>query len=238
MKIALHFESFAERSQPLAQHGETIANAAPVDFELRFAGTARPDSAPGAREMIPQMRQARQQVLELRDLHLHLRGGRACSTRKDIENDFRAIDDLQLGDLLEIARLGRRKVVIEHEKIRVFATRQIAELLCFSGADVGAAVHPGPRLQHAVQHARTAGFGERGELVEAFLALLAAIARQAQANANGPLFTDDLTRIAQLRALRLFFAPLRAAFAAMIRVLCGAATPLRTLRSLRRCFLR
>ena len=65
------------RSRSLQQLDAVVDQPA-VGLELRFAGTAHADAAAELLEVGPHARQARQHVLELRELHLHLRFARCA----------------------------------------------------------------------------------------------------------------------------------------------------------------
>ena len=90
-----------------------MADAAAIGFQLRFAGTARADAAAQARQRVRRSDQPRHQVLQLRELHLELAFARARAPREDVENELRAIDDLPVERLLEVAELRGRQLVVE-----------------------------------------------------------------------------------------------------------------------------
>ena len=80
--------------QALLQHGDALAHAAAVDLELGLAGSAVADHAAGlARQMRPLAGEARQQVLELRQLDLELARLRGRPLREDVEDQLGAVDD-------------------------------------------------------------------------------------------------------------------------------------------------
>ena len=97
--------------QPL-ELADLLADATAVDLELCLARSARPDAAAGAREVSPHAGQARQQVAQLRQLHLQLRLPRAGSLREDVEDQLAAIDDADLERLFEIAHLRGTQVLV------------------------------------------------------------------------------------------------------------------------------
>ena len=98
--LALHV------AQAAAELRDALAHAAAVDLELRLAGAPRAHAAAQAREVGPLPRQARQEVLELRQLDLHLALERARALREDVEDEGAAVDDLALAALLEVALLS------------------------------------------------------------------------------------------------------------------------------------
>ena len=80
-------------------------DAASVDFELRLAGAARADAASEAREHEALTSKARQVVLELCELDLQLALFCAGALREDVEDQRRAVDDLDAEHLLEVVLL-------------------------------------------------------------------------------------------------------------------------------------
>src|SRR6202007_1055330 len=78
-----------------------------VGFELRFTGTARADAAAELRHLNAMSSQARQHVLQLRELDLQLAFAGARLARKNVEDELGAVDPPPLDNLLNIALLGR-----------------------------------------------------------------------------------------------------------------------------------
>src|SRR5207247_217406 len=94
-----------------------LAYAAAVDLELRLTGPPRAHAAAQAREVGPLACQPRQEVLELRQLDLHLALERARPLREDVEDEGAAVDHLALAALLEVALLGGgRLCALAHRK--------------------------------------------------------------------------------------------------------------------------
>src|SRR5207237_8942201 len=88
---------------------DLATNEAAVGFELCFARSAESDTAADTRQVRPHAREPRQQVFELRELHLQLRLVTARARREDIENDFGAIHHAHAQALLEFHALHRRE---------------------------------------------------------------------------------------------------------------------------------
>ena len=97
------------------QQRDALLDLAAVDFELRFAGTARADAAAQPRERGARADQVRLAVAQLRELDLQLAFARARVLREDVEDEHRAVDDRQRDDLLEVRALARPQIV-EHEQ--------------------------------------------------------------------------------------------------------------------------
>jgi hypothetical protein len=111
------------------QNGDLAADGAAVGLELRLARPSQPDAAPDARQVGPHARQAWQQVLELRQLHLHLRLGGARARRKDVENDLGAVHHAHRQRLLQVGPLRRRQGLVEQHQARAGLLKQALELL-------------------------------------------------------------------------------------------------------------
>jgi hypothetical protein len=82
---------------------DALPDLAAIGLELRLAGAPRADAAAEPRQRGPGADEARQQVLELRQLHLPLALARARPPREDVEDELRAIDDLALEPLSSCA---------------------------------------------------------------------------------------------------------------------------------------
>src|SRR5207253_1373189 len=107
-----------------------------VGFELRFTGPAQTDTAADARQVCPHAFEARQQILQLRELDLHLRFGRTSTCRKDVEDQLGAIHDAHADVLLEIFTLGRAQLFVEYDEIGAIVLDGLLDLFGFAFADV------------------------------------------------------------------------------------------------------
>ena len=107
--------SSASAARSRGQLGDAVADLAAV--ELQAAIRPRPcrrcrragDPCPCAALLA----QARDQVLQADDLDLGLGGARARVAVEDLQDDRGAVEHLDAGRLLEVARLRRRDVVID-----------------------------------------------------------------------------------------------------------------------------
>ena len=90
-------------AEALAQLLDALADDLAVALELRLAGAARADATAEARELLALAGEARQPVLELRELYLDATLPRARVAREDVEDHRRPIDDPHSGELLERA---------------------------------------------------------------------------------------------------------------------------------------
>ena len=101
---------------------------------LRFARTAGADAAAQARHRRAVAGQPRQQVVQLRQLHLQLAFARAGAAGEDIEDQLRAVEDLDIERLLQIALLGGRQFAVEDDRRWLRETRPASSVprLCRS----------------------------------------------------------------------------------------------------------
>ena len=161
------------------QPADTVADQAPIDLELGLAGTAHsgrahaPDGAAARlpREVRPLAGEARQQVLELRELDLHHCSARAGVSGEDVEHDGAAVEDPLAGEPLEVAHLSRRQVVVEDNHVGSSRVRAFLQFVGLALADVVRHADARLRLQHPVDHDEHRGLGEPGELVDGVLGL-------------------------------------------------------------------
>src|SRR5581483_1490209 len=80
--------------EPARQLRDPLADAPAIDFELRLPRSARPDAAAEAREVRPLPREPRPEILELRELDLHLALEAPRALREDVEDQRAPVDDL------------------------------------------------------------------------------------------------------------------------------------------------
>ena len=148
------------------------ADAPAVGFELRFAGASRADAAAEPRQRVAGADQPRQQVFQLRELHLQLAFARPRAPREDVEDELRAIDDLAADRLFDLPQLRRRQLVVEDDDVDVRSRRADAASVL---------ILPAPRNVDGSGFGRScstrsttsapAACGEAGELVERSLRL-------------------------------------------------------------------
>ena len=131
------------------EHRDPVTDATPVGFQLGFARAARADSAAQARQRLRRSGQARQPVLELRQLDLKLPFTRARPAREDVENQLRAIDHTPAEDLFEVAGLCRRELVVEHHDVDVQLGAGTGDQLRLPAADERRGIGETPLLRRA-----------------------------------------------------------------------------------------
>ena len=86
--------------------------------------------------MIPHSRQARQQILQLRQLDLQPAFAAASALRENVENQLGAIEHLAREQIFQIASLRRRKFVVENDRSDVLILERFLDHLGFAFADV------------------------------------------------------------------------------------------------------
>ena len=97
---------------------DATVDLAAIGFQLGFTGAAGPDAAAELRHLHAASRQARQQVLQLRQLHLQLSFTGAGVAGEDVEDKLRAIDHPDLELALQVALLRWRQLVVEDDEVR------------------------------------------------------------------------------------------------------------------------
>jgi hypothetical protein len=100
-----------------------------VGLELRFTGAAHADAAAKLLQVRPHPREAREHVLELRELHLHLCLARARARREDVQDQLGTIHHALARGVLDVLPLRRRELVIEDDERCVRLLDERAELL-------------------------------------------------------------------------------------------------------------
>ena len=226
--------------------GDAVLHAAAVGFQLRFAfAAAHADAARLPRQVAPEPRQPRQQMLQLREFDLQLAFARAGALREDVENQRRAVQDLAVEYFLQIAALGGRKFVVENDRVHVVPPAEGGKFLRLALADERGR-RGSLQLLHPVADDFAAGgggqFAEFGERV----ARVHAVARfEFDANEEDPFrprfsgFDKRFQRraiIPQIRvpapqqallfvAIAVSSAPMKTFLLLMMPILCGLALP-------------
>ena len=162
-----------------AQLRHAGADAPAIEFDLGLTGTTRAHAgAPGAdlatglaAHRVAPAAQAREQVLELGQLDLRLALAALGVLAEDVEDHGRAVDDLDLHDVLERTTLAGGEFGVGDDRVGADGRDDVAELLCLAAPDVGRRVGMGPALQDGVEHHGTGGLGERGELAQRVLGI-------------------------------------------------------------------
>ena len=108
---------------------DALLHAAAVGFQLRFAfAAAHADAAALPRKVAPETRQARQQMLQLRQFDLQFAFARAGALGENIQNQRRAVEHLAVEDFFQVAALRGGKLVVEDDGIDVVLAAELGEL--------------------------------------------------------------------------------------------------------------
>ena len=99
---------------------------------------------------------------------------------ENVEDEGRAVDDLGVDDVLQPTTLRGGQLLINDDGVGLDATHDVGQLACFAGSQVGCGVGLHTALDDAVEHARTGGLRERGQLTQRVLSFFLTL-RGAQA---------------------------------------------------------
>ena len=122
----LHPAGAVELAQVGLEAAHPLQQPPAVDLELGLAGTPGADPARLlAQRMCPRPREPRQPVAQQGQLHLGPALGGAGVLGEDVEDHGRAVDGGTAEDLLQVALLRRREVVVEHDRVGVDLEAQL-----------------------------------------------------------------------------------------------------------------
>ncbi len=120
---------------------DLLADEAAVGLELALAGAAGPDPAAGTRQVGPHPGQAREVILERRQLDLEPPSRVFGVAGEDVDDQRRAIEDLAVEQLLEAALLVGAELVVDDEQVEVGGRLLVDQL---GGATLARSTRPGP----------------------------------------------------------------------------------------------
>ena len=180
-----------------------VADDPPVRLELALARAPRADAALGAREVGPQLRQPRELVLELRELHLEPALVGPGVLGEDVEDQPAAVDDLDLDEVLEGLLLCRRELVVGDQQVEARLGLRGDEILRLALAHVPVRVHVPAVLPLGAHDLRAGGQREVRELGERVLRVPAVIGTGVDGDEERALDRDlELDQLASRRACR------------------------------------
>src|SRR5712664_994978 len=168
--------------QPLLERGDLAADRAAIGFELGFARSPEADTAADTRQVGPHARQARQQILELRQLDLQLRFVAARARREDVENDLGAVHHAHAEALLELDALHRREALVEQQQRRAGRGQLVLQRFDLALAEIEVGRGGVDPLDGATNDLGTGGVGQALELFEVLVdvdCVIGAFARRA-----------------------------------------------------------
>ena len=103
-------------------------------------------------------------MLQLRQLDLQLALPRARTLRENIENERRAIEDLAVERLLQVAALRGGKLVVEDDRVHLRLLALFGELLRLAFADISRRARGGQLLNPLAHHFAARRSGQFGKL--------------------------------------------------------------------------
>ena len=137
----------------LLELDDRAGDQAAVDFDLGFTGAAgRASAAPLALQVGPGADEARALVFEPGELDLQTAFASAGPAGEDLEDQARAVHDLHLQRLFEIALLDRGKLVVEHGDVDVLDLADRGELLDLALAEQGRGRDGAQRRDQRLHH--------------------------------------------------------------------------------------
>ena len=164
---------------------------AAVRFDLGLAGAARADAAAEARHLDALARQARQQIFELRQLHLQLALLGAGAQGEDIEYQRGAVDDAHIGGALDILDLGGRQLAVRNDQVDLLLTAERGDLLQLARAHIGAALYAGELLRQRDDRLGARALHQLVQLVERRLGIIIPRIHADQQRAGDFFFVTD-----------------------------------------------
>ena len=112
-------------------------------------------------------------MLELRELDLQLAFFRAGALGENIQDQRGAIEHLALEDLFQVARLRRRKFIVEDDRIDFIAPAMLGEFVRLAGADVSAREDLFQFLRAVAEHVAAGRGCKFAQFVEGILSFAA-----------------------------------------------------------------
>ena len=148
------------------QDRDLAADDPAVGLELRFARAPQPDAATDPREVGPHAREARQQVLELCQLHLHFCLRRARARGEDVEDQLGAVHHPHRQRLLQIRPLHGREGLVEQHQRRAGVLEDALELLDLPLPQIEGGRGRFDALVGLAHHLGPGGIGKPAKLVQ------------------------------------------------------------------------
>ena len=126
-----------------------------------------PPFLPG--QVAPEPRQARQQMLKLRQFDLQLAFPRAGALREDVEDERRPVEHLALETRFQVAALGRGEFVVEDDRVHLLAAATRGKFVGFAAADERAGHRRLELLDSVANDFATGGGGQFAQFVQGIL---------------------------------------------------------------------
>jgi len=172
---AARLTMFPERVQFTLETADPVADAAAIDFQLRFTGTAAADAAGEAGHGRVFRDESGQEILELSKLHLQFSRPGMGPLCEDIQNELGAVDDLQVRLIGDGPDLGRRQFMIENEEVGSLLKRLDHEGRKFAPAGDVPGVQAISPLQDRIKDGDARCPGKLDKFSQGFLSLLVGV---------------------------------------------------------------
>ena len=143
-----------------------MPDEAAVGLDLRLTRTPQTDASAGLLEVRPHSGQTGEHVLELRQLHLHLRLARPRPRREDVQDELRAIHHPRAELELDVLPLRRRQLVVEDHQRRPDVGHAVAQFLELSLSEIGRRARPIQELRDLADDLGARRVGEARQLFQ------------------------------------------------------------------------
>ena len=141
------------------QHRDPMADPTSIGLDTRLTRTTTADTgAAGSSttsltgETLPPTTQPLFQIGELGKFHLGLALGTASMLGEDVEDEGRAIHDLDPHSVLEVAQLGCGEFAVTDDGVGTGGTDQVCQFAYLATAQVGGGIGNVPTLDDPFQH--------------------------------------------------------------------------------------
>ena len=161
---------------------DAVDESATVRLQLGLARTPRADATGLLGERPPGAAQSRQPVLQEGQFHLRLALGSAGVLREDVEDHRGAVDGRSTEDLLQVALLGRREVVLEDDGVGVDREADLAQFLHLARPEERGGIGRVTTLDYARDDVGARGVDQERQLVELVVEFVLGDARELDAD--------------------------------------------------------
>ena len=155
--------------QLLLHLADTPVDLAAIGLQLGFARSAGTDAAAQLRHLHAAPCQPRQQILQLRQLHLQLPFTGARVPGKNIENQLRAIDHPHMQNVFNVSLLRGGKIVVKDDELGPGRTGRGRDFFQLALADDGGRIRLIFRLQKLPRHLAAGTESQLAQLIQRFL---------------------------------------------------------------------
>ena len=186
--LTLHLAGAIDVGKFFLQNTNARLNETAVGFELRLTRAAHADATAHLFQMRPHARQARQQVLQLRDFDLHARLARPRTGCEDVEDKLRAVHDACADHGLYILPLRWRQFVVKNDERGAEFLHALLELVDFALAEVRRGMRSIQCLRERADDNRSRSISETGKLFQMLIRMMPCATRLERcADKNGAL---------------------------------------------------